>query len=152
MTPPLTPSLMPMRPLTALLLATLLLAACADEAPEVEVPIAEPEAPAVPEATVVTIDGADDLLGQWVITEQVGTAPEDRYYVTFTREGEYLVENEFGSTERRATFRPVAADLIAITDSSGTRNFGYEIEGRTLVLSVPGTEARTVLERRGDTR
>ena len=94
----------------------------------------------------------DDLIGQWVITEQAGTAPEDHYYVTFTRQGEYLVENEFGDTERRATFRPDGPDFIAVTDSSGTRGFTYELEGRTLTLSVPGTETRTVLERRDGAR
>jgi hypothetical protein len=140
-----------MRTLTACLLATLLFAACEEEPPEPVAPTPEPEAPVVP-AAPESIEGVDDLLGEWVITEQAGTAPEDRYFVTFTREGDYLVENEFGSTERRATFRPAAAGLIAITDSSGTRSFGYEVDGRTLILSVPGTETRTVLERRDGAR
>ena len=140
-----------MRTPTFCLLAALLLAACATEPPEPEPPPPVPDPPAAP-AAPEPIEGVDDLLGQWVITEQAGTAPEDRYYVTFTREGNYLVENEFGSTERHATFRPAADGLIAITDSSGTRDFGYEIDGRTLVLSVPGTEARTVLERRTGAR
>ena len=140
---------MTMRSLSVSLLAILLFAACAEEPPEPEALTIEPEEQGaeVPTAPEVIIEGADDLLGRWVILEQAGTAPEDLYYVTFTREGDYIVQNEFGSTER-SSFRPAGDDLITITDSSGTRRYAYEIDGNTLVLAVPGSEARTVLERR----
>jgi hypothetical protein len=137
------------RSLSACLLALLLFAACDEDPPQPEALTIEPdeegvEVPAPPEEI---IEGADDLLGRWVILEQAGTAPEDLYYVTFTREGDYIVQNEYGSTER-STFRPAGDNLIAITDSAGTRRYAYEVDGNTLVLGVPGTETRTVLERR----
>ncbi len=140
-----------MRILTACLFA-LLLAACQREPAEPEALPAEPEptVPAVPTGPQ-EIEGLDDLIGDWVITEQAGTAPEDLYYVTFTREGDYVIENQFGSTER-STFQPVGGDLIAVTDSTATRQFAYEVDGDTLILSVPGTETRTILERRDDIR
>ncbi len=137
-----------MRTLTACLLAALLFAACEEPA--------EPAAPAEPEPEVVVpekpaaiIEGVDDLIGPWVITEQAGTAPEDVYFVTFTREGEYIIRNEAGVT-KRSTFHPAGDHLIAVTDSSGTRRFAYDVDGRNLTLSVPGTETRTILERRDE--
>ena len=138
-----------MRRLTACLLAALFLAACASEPAEPEALTVDPEAsgPEVPTAPQEIIEGADDLLGQWVITEQAGTAPEDLYFVTFTREGDYIVQNEAGSTER-STFRLAGDDLLAVTDSSGTRRFAYDVDGITLTLTVPGTETRAILERR----
>jgi hypothetical protein len=138
-----------MRSLTTCLLALLFLAACAEDPPEPEALTVEPEeeGATVPTEPEEIIEGADDLIGRWVILEQAGTAPEDLYYVTFTREGDYIVQNEFGSTER-SSFRPAGDDLIAITDSSGTRRYAYEVDGNTLVLGVPGSETRTVLERR----
>jgi hypothetical protein len=140
---------MPTRSLTVCFLAALLFAACAEEPPEPEAMTIEPdeEGVAVPTPPAEIIEGADDLIGRWVILEQAGTAPEDLYYVTFTREGDYIVQNEFGSTDR-STFRPAGDDLIAITDDSGTRRYAYDVDGNTLVLAVPGSEARTVLERR----
>lgn len=140
---------MPLRRLSACLLASVFLVACAEEPPEPEVPEPAPEeqvveVPAEPE---VFIEGADDLIGRWVILEQAGTAPEDLYYVTFTREGDYIVQNEFGSTDS-SMFRPAGDGMIAITESSGTRRYNYDVDGITLVLAVPGSEARTVLERR----
>ena len=138
-----------MRRLTACLLAALFLAACASEHAEPDALTVEPEAsgPEVPTAPQEIIEGADDLLGQWVITEQAGTAPEDLYFVTFTREGDYIVQNEAGSTNR-STFRLAGDDLLAVTDSSGMRRFAYDVDGITLTLTVPGTETRTILERR----
>ncbi len=127
--------------------AVLALAACAEPA--------EPPAPAPPdpvEATAppapeVVIEGADELLGEWVITEQPGAAPEDLYFVTLTRAGGYVVRNEAGTTER-STFRLAGERTIAVTDSVGTHRYAYEVDGDLLTLTVPGTETRTVMERR----
>lgn len=142
-----------MRTLAACLFAALLLAACADEPAEPEALTIEPEAtgPEVPTAPEEIIEGADDLLGRWVITEQAGTAPEDLYYVTFTRDGDYIVQNEAGSTNR-SSFRLAGDHLIAVEDSAETRRFAYEVDGNALTLTVPGTEIRTILERRDGAR
>lgn len=138
-----------MRILTASVFAALFLAACASEPAEPDALTIDPDAsgPEVPTAPQEIIEGADDLLGQWVITEQAGTAPEDLYFVTFTREGDYIVQNEAGSTNR-STFRLAGDNLIAVEDSAETRRFAYEVDGVTLTLTVPGTETRTILERR----
>lgn len=138
-----------MRRLSTCLLASVLLVACAEEPSEPKAPAPEPEEQAieVPTEPETLIEGADDLIGRWVILEQAGTAPEDLYYVTFTREGDYIVQNEFGSTDSSA-FRPAETGVIAISDASGTRHYDYDVDGITLVLAVPGSEARTVLERR----
>ncbi len=146
---------MPIRRLSLCLLAVLF-AACGNEPAEPEELTIDPEASGVevPTPPETIIEGADDLLGRWVILEQAGTAPEDLYYVTFTREGDYVVQNEAGSTER-ATFQLAGDHLIAVTDSAAaqgdsaeTRRFTYEVDGNTLTLTVPGTETRTILERR----
>jgi hypothetical protein len=138
-----------MRTLTACLFAALVLAACAGEPAEPDALTIDPDAsgPEVPTAPQEIIEGADDLLGQWVITEQAGTAPEDLYFVTFTREGAYIVQNEAGSTDR-STFRLSGDNLITVEDSAETRRFSYDVDGITLTLTVPGTETRTILERR----
>lgn len=138
-----------MRSLIVCLFTTLLFAACAEDPPEPEALTIEPEeeGATVPTPPQEIIEGADDLLGRWVILEQAGTAPEDLYYVTFTREGDYIVQNEAGSTER-SSFRPAGENLITITDSTGTRRYAYEVDGNTLTLGIPGSETRTVLERR----
>ena len=126
---------------------TLALAACAD--PAAPTVVAEPDTAEVAEPTEpeVVIEGADEILGEWVITEQPGAAPEDLYFVTLTRAGEYLVRNEAGTTEA-STFRLAGDDVIAVTDSTGTHRFVYERDGDLLTLTVPGTEARIEMERR----
>lgn len=142
-----------LRSLSLFLLVPLLLTACADEpADDVATPEAlevdpEAEGTEVPAAPEEIVEGVDDLLGRWAVLEQAGTAPEDVYYVTFTREGDYVVEDENG-IENEYAFRPAGDELIAITDATGTNRYAYEIEGNTLTLTVPGTETRTVLERR----
>ena len=136
----------------SLFLLVFLVAACAEEPPEPNVP--EP-LEASPDTTVAgataapetIVEGVDDVLGRWAVMEQAGTAPEDVYFVTFTREGDYIVEDETGTTNTYS-FRPAGDQLLAITDATGTNRYMYEIEDRTLVLTVPGTETRTVLERR----
>jgi hypothetical protein len=142
------------RSLSLCLLTALLLAACTDGADESDVATPEaleidPEAEGaeVPAAPEEIVEGVDELLGRWAVLEQAGTAPEDVYFVTFTREGDYVVEDETGY-ENEYTFRPAGESLIAITDATGTNRYTYEIDGRTLTLTVPGTETRTVLERR----
>ena len=142
-----------LRSLSLLLFVPLLFAACADEpADDVATPEAleidpDAEGATVPTAPEEIIEGVDDLLGRWAVLEQAGTAPEDAYYVTFTREGDYIVEDENGIANEY-DFRPAGDDLIAITDATGTNRYAYEIEGNTLTLTVPGTETRTVMERR----
>lgn len=134
--------------LTALLGAGLLLGACTPEPDPAQAPAADSTAaptataPAAPEEIV----GAEDLLGDWVIMEQAGAAPEEDYVVSFTRTGEYLIRDEAGTTVRK-TFRMAGPNLIAVTDSEGVRHFAYETDGARLALTIPGTENTTVLER-----
>ncbi|MEM1043155.1 MAG: hypothetical protein AAGI91_11055 [Bacteroidota bacterium] len=131
---------------TACLLAALTLAACAEPAePD---PVVEADTGAVaPAEPAVVIEGADEILGEWVITEQTGAAPEGLYFVTLGRDGSYLIRNEAGTT-KRATFRLDGEGMIAVTDSAGTHRFAYDVEGDLLTLSVLGAETRTVMERR----
>lgn len=131
-----------------LLLAGLGLVACEAPAPEPAAPAPDTTSVAPPDTVAAELEGVDDLVGDWLVTEKPGTAPEEGpSIVTFTRTGEYLVRDDDGIVET-ATFRPVGTDLIAITDSAGTREFEYVREGRTLTLTAPGTESTTVMERR----
>lgn len=136
-----------MTPRSLLLLAALGLVAC-ETPPEAPAPAPDTTAAAPPDTVATELEGVDDLVGDWLVTEKPGTAPEEGpSVVTFTRTGEYVVRDDDG-VEQTATYRPVAADLIAITDSTGTREFEYVREGRTLTLTAPGTESTTVMERR----
>lgn len=130
-----------MRPLSLLLAALLLLAACADDAPEPET--------AVPVSPEEVLEGTDQLIGRWVIVEQNGEAPAERYYVTFTEQGEYLVQNPLGATER-ATFTPAGEEAITVTDSTGTRRLTYDLQGPRLTLTEPESGSTTVLTRSDD--
>lgn len=136
--------------LRALLLAAALgLVAC--EAPQPEAPPAPADTAAVtpPEAAApVELEGVDDLVGDWLVTEKPGTAPaEGPSVVTFTRTGEYTVRDDAGLVQS-ATYRLVGEHRIAITDSVGTHEYDYAREGSTLLLTAPGTESTTVMERR----
>lgn len=128
----------PMRILTSLLLAALFLTACADGTPEPETTV-----PATPEEI---LEGTDQLLGRWVITEQNGEAPENLFYVTFTETGEYLVQDQLGATQR-ATYSPTEDDAITVTDSTGTRHFTYSVQGPRLTLTEPESGSTTVMTR-----
>ena len=131
---------------STLLLVALGLAAC--EAPPPPEPAPPPAAPpeVVPEP--VALEGVDDLVGDWLVLEQPGAAPDDEpATVTFMPTGEYLVLNATGIVQQ-ATYRPVEEGVIAVTEGSSTREFEYVRDGRTLTLTTPGTESTTVLERR----
>lgn len=128
------------------LFLALSLAAC-DEPPEPATPEPDTTQTAAPVEPEVVIEGADELLGEWVITEQTGAAPEDLYFVTLARDGTYLVRNEAGAT-KHFTFRLAGDGAITVTDSTGTHQYAYETDGDLLTLTVPGTETRTVMERR----
>lgn len=130
--------------------AGLLLSACGPAAePEPPPPAAADttaaEAPATP-ARPALVEGAGELLGDWVIMEQAGAAPEEGYVVSFTPTGGYLLRSEGGQTARK-TFEMAGPNRIAVTDSEGTRHFLYETDGARLSLTIPGTENTTVLER-----
>lgn len=130
-----------------LLLAALGLAACEPPPPEPAAPGLDTVAVAPQDTVAVELEGVDDLVGEWVVTEKPGTAPEEGpSVVTFTRTGEYVVRDDDGVVER-ARYRPVGEHRIAITDSAGTREYEYAREGRTLTLTAPGTESTTVMER-----
>lgn len=129
-----------MRILTPLL-ALLLLTACADDTPEPETTV-----PVTPEEV---LEGTDQLLGRWVIVEQNDETPENRFYVTFTEQGEYLVQNQLGATER-ATFSPAGEDAITVTDTTGTRRFTYDLSGPRLTLTEPESGSTTVMTRSDD--
>lgn len=128
-----------MRLLTPVLV--LLLAACASNAPEPATTV-----PATPEEA---LEGTGGLTGRWVIVEQDGEAPENRLYVTFTEQGEYLVQNPLGATER-ATFSPAGENAITATDGTGTRRFTYELDGPRLTLTEPESGSTTVMTRSDD--
>lgn len=135
------------RPLVFAGLAALGLAACEAPPPPPE-PVPDTTAVAAEPPPEVELEGVDDLLGDWIVTERPGAIPDDEpSTVTFMPNGEYLVLNSEGIVEQ-ATFRPVDEGRIAVTDSLGTREFDYVREGRTLTLTTPGTESTTVLERR----
>ncbi len=129
-----------------LLLAALALSGCAEPADPADT-VTEPDTVATDPEPEVVIEGADEILGEWVITEQPGAAPEDLYFVTLGRDGSYVVRNESGMTEH-ASFRLDGEQMIAVTDSAGTYQYAYEVDGDLLTLTVPGTEALIVMERR----
>ena len=134
--------------LLLLLFAALSLASCEAPPPEAPAPTPDTTAAAPPDTVAVELEGVDDLVGDWLVTEKPGSAPEEGpSVVTFTRTGEYTVRDDDGIVET-ATYRPLGPDLIAITDSAGTREFEYARVGQTLTLTAPGTESTTVMERR----
>lgn len=138
-----------MMPRCLLLFAALGFAAC-EAPPPLPEPAPAPDTTAAPAAdtTEVLLEGVDDLVGDWLVTERPGASPDDEpATVTFMPNGDYLVLNSEGIVEQ-ATYRPVGESLIAVTDSAGTREFEFVREGRTLTLTTPGTESTTVLERR----
>ena len=134
---------------TLLLIAVLGLAACEAPPPEPAAPAPDTTTAVEPvEVEPVELDGVDDLVGEWVVMEKPGTAPEEGpSVVTFTRTGEYVVRDDAGVVQE-ATYRPIGDGLIAVTDDTGTREYEYAREGRTLTLTAPGTESTTVMERR----
>lgn len=137
-----------MMPRALFLAAALCLAAC--EAPQPETPPAPADTVAATPAEApapVELEGVDDLVGDWLVTEKPGTAPEEGpSVVTFTRTGAYNVRDDTGRIQS-ATYRLVGDHRIAVTDSAGTREYEYVREGRTLTLTAPGTESTTVMER-----
>lgn len=134
------------------LLAALLLTACGrtDTAPPPDPTEADPEV-VVPEHPQEITGEAEALLGTWVITEQAGAAPDRIYTVTFTRTGEYIVRDDT-RTQQTNRFRPLETDVIAVQDSLGAEieRYVYDVDGNVLTLTIPGSEATTVLERRED--
>ena len=140
-----------MSPRCLLLIAALGFAACEAPPPPPE-PVPAPDSTAasatVPDTSEVLLEGVEDLVGDWLVTERPGASPDDEpSTVTFMPNGDYLVLNADGIVEQ-ATYRLVDESLIAVTDSNGTRDFEFVRDGRTLTLTTPGTESTTVLERR----
>jgi len=133
---------MPLRPL-AVLAAALLLAACGrttDPAP----------APADPYAAEPGPYTAEELVGTWELVEQAGAPPDYSYTLTFTAEGDYVLRDNDGDEDRR-TYQPSGPDRIEVVGGEVTdvEHYVYDVQGNTLTLTIPGTEAVTVFQRAG---
>ncbi len=92
-----------------------------------------------------------DLIGTWVLAEQAGAAPDVLVTVTFTTTGDYIVLTE-GRAGQHQYFSMAGANIIAVSETPGgvIEQYEYEVGTNRLTLTVPGTEASTVLERRPD--
>lgn len=126
------------------LLAALLVTACRPTTDR-----AEGEVDAPPPSEIV--DQGEELIGTWVLIEQAGSAPDRVYTVTFTTAGDYIVLSETRAQERYQYYLS-GENLVSITDEQGTEvdQYEYNVTGNTLTLTIPGTEATTVFERRED--
>jgi hypothetical protein len=131
-------------PLALLLTLGLVLTGCPDrtaeeEEIEIESPLEDPVAP-------------EELIGTWLLIEQTGMAPEALWTVTFTTDGNYIVQSETRALDWQHYYL-AGENMIAVTDEIGgeaTQFYDFEVVGDRLYLMIPGTDASATLERRDD--